>query len=185
MGNGEYAPILIPFLLGFQIQVQSGLPEVAVQQMAKAVTTLGVFILLLAVGGFWLPTILPIVAIGLAILGRAWISYRHRVREGNTPYYFTPRNSGVMILGIIPDSPADKMELKTGEIIKACNGKPVRNKQELYEALLMNRAYCKLDVLDVNNEIRFVQRALYEGDHHELGLLFVEQRSVHQNQDVG
>ncbi|MBS4208366.1 PDZ domain-containing protein [Bacillus sp. FJAT-50079] len=184
-GNGEYAPILLPFLIGFQIQIQSVLPKVAVQQMGKNVSMLGILTLILAACGLWLPTILPIVAIGFAILGRAWISHRHRVREGNTPYYFTPRNNGVMILGIIPDSPADKMELKTGEVIAACNGKPVKNKQELYEALLMNRAYCKLDVLDENKEIRFVQRALYEGDHHELGLLFVEQRSAPQARDVG
>ena len=46
-------------------------------------------------------------------------------------------------------------------------------KKVFYEALQQNRAHCKLEVLDVNGQIRFVQRALYEGDHHELGILFV------------
>jgi len=30
-------------------------------------------------------------------------------------------------------------------------------------------------VLDINGEVRYVQRALYEGEHHELGILFVEE----------
>ncbi len=45
-----------------------------------------------------------------------------------------------------------------------------------YKALQKNRAYCKLEVFDVNGEIRFVQGALFEGDHHELGILTIEDK---------
>jgi S1-C subfamily serine protease len=90
-----------------------------------------------------------------------------------------------MILDVIPDSPAHKLGLSTGEIIETCNNMPVCTKQDLYEALLKNRAYCKLEVLDVNGEIRLLQRALYDGDHHELGILFVEKRAgKHTNEAV-
>jgi hypothetical protein len=33
---------------------------------------------------------------------------------------------------------------------------------------------CKLEVFDTNGEARFEQRALYEGEHYELGILFVQ-----------
>lgn len=79
-----------------------------------------------------------------------------------------------MILGILLNSPASKMDLKVGEIISKVNGQSVRDEKGFYEALQRNRAHCKLDVLDVNGEVRFVQRALYEGDHYELGILFVQ-----------
>lgn len=110
----------------------------------------------------------------MAIVGRLWISYRHRVRENRNPYYYTAQNNGVMILDVIPGSPAYKMKLKTGEMIRSCNQIPVATKQELYSAILKNRAYCKLEIIDTNGELRFVQGALYEGDHHELGILFIE-----------
>ncbi|CAM4139357.1 PDZ domain-like protein [Lederbergia lenta] len=184
-GSGMYSPILVPFIIGFQHQVQSILPKVAVNKLAKQVILLGVITIVCAGASFWLPQIMPIVAGAIAISGRLWISYRHRVRERSNPYYFTSRNNGIMILDVIPDSPADKLELKIGEIIKTCNNVPVRNKQELYEALLINRAYCKLEVLDVHNELRLLQRALYEGDHHALGILFVEKRSIPVSVEAG
>lgn len=176
-GTESYSLILVPFALGFQNQVQSSLPSQAVERLAKQIILLGVIILAASSAGFYYQEYIPPVIAGIAILGRLFISYRHRVRENNTLYYFTPRNSGVMILDIIPGTPASKMELKTGEIIQACNNVAVSNKDELYKALLKNRAYCKLEVLDVKGEIRFEQCALYEGDHHELGILFVEKRS--------
>ena len=79
-----------------------------------------------------------------------------------------------MILGIIPDAPASKMTLQVGELITKVNGVAVQNEKIFYEALQKNRAHCKLEVLDTNGEVRFVQRALYEGDHYELGILFVQ-----------
>ena len=181
-GTQSYALILVPFLMGFQHQIQATLPEEAVYRLARQVIVLGFIITAAAVGSLWLPASVSLLIAAAAIGGRAWISYRHRVREGMTPYYFTPLNDGVMILDVIPDSPADKMGLQMGEIIQSCNGTPLRNKQDLYEALLKNRAYCKLEVLDISGEIRLLQRALYEGDHHELGIIFVEKR-MKRNQD--
>lgn len=176
--GGEYTPILLPFLFGYQIQIQSRLPEEAIQQLAKEVIWLSVLVIAIAVAGLWLPTILPIIAVGLAMVGRLFISYRHRLRERAKPYYFTPLNDGMMILDVLSDSPAEKIGLKTGEIISTCNGIPVSNKDELYEALMTNRAYCKLEVFDVNKEKRLLQCALFEGDHHGLGILFVEKRKT-------
>lgn len=180
LGTESYSLILVPFALGFQNQVQSSLPSKAVERMGKQTILLAVLVLAASAVGFYYPTYVPPFVVGMAILGRLLILYRHRVRENNTLYYFTPRNNGVMVLDIILGTPASKMELKTGEIIKTCNNVAVSNKEELYKALLKNRTYCKLEVLDVNGEIRFEQCALYEGDHHELGILFVEKRSIHK-----
>ncbi|MEK3887957.1 PDZ domain-containing protein [Bacillus sp. FSL K6-3431] len=184
-GTGVYSPILVPFIIGFQNQIQTVLPKIAIHTLAKHVIMLGVITFALAFSGFWLPQIMPFVAGIVAIIGRLWISHRHRVRENANPYYFTQQNSGIMILDVIPDSPADKLQLKTGEIIKTCNSIPVKNKQDLYEALLVNRAYCKLEVLDVNKEVRLLQRALFEGEHHALGVLFVEKRVTPVSEEVG
>ena len=79
-------------------------------------------------------------------------------------------------MGIIPYSPAEKMGLEVGEIITKVNGMGVNTEREFYEALQRNRAHCKLEVLDNQNQIRFVQRALFEGEHYELGILFAEEK---------
>jgi S1-C subfamily serine protease len=149
------------------------LPKQAVKALGKRVRLLGIIILALSAAGYWFPLV-SIVAVALAILGREGIAFVQRFREDGMPFYFSKKNHGLMILGIIPDSPASKMELKVGELITKVNGNLVKDEKELYEALQKNRAYCKLEVIDTNGEIRFEQRALYEGDHYELGILFVQ-----------
>nr|WP_256522156.1 PDZ domain-containing protein [Halobacillus sp. A5] len=100
----------------------------------------------------------------------------HKSREKSKPY-FTQDHRGVRILGTIPGSPADEMDLLPGELIVKVNGIPVKSVHEFYEALQINRAFTKVEVRDFRGENRFEQRAMYEGDHHQLGLLFVEEAS--------
>ena len=70
------------------------------------------------------------------------------------------------------------MGLRPGELLTKVNGRMVYSRTELYEALQSNRAHCKLEIYDINDQIRLVQNALYEGDHHELGILAVESRKL-------
>lgn len=174
-GTHSYSLILVPFIIGFQQQIQSGLPEVAVKQLGKQIIVAGIITAAIAAGGLWI-SVLSIVSIIVAIVARAWISYQHRVREGANPYYFTPRDYGLIILAVIPGSPAEKLSLKTGEVIHKCNGHVVKNTDEFYQALQKNRAYCKLEVLDTNDQVRFAQGAIFEGDHYELGIITVEEK---------
>ena len=48
-----------------------------------------------------------------------------------------------MVLGIIPNTPADDLELKIGEIITKVNGIPVKHVSDFYEALQKPRI-CKI-----------------------------------------
>ncbi|CAH2716852.1 Cell division topological determinant MinJ [Neobacillus rhizosphaerae] len=172
LGAKEYSLILVPFAIGFHQQIKGMLPKDAIQLHGRQVMVLGGFITLLSVVGYWYPLI-SIVTTALAVIGRESLTLIASLRDENKPFYFSRKNQGLMIIGIIPESPASKMGLQVGEIIAKTNGVLVRDEKTLYEALQKNRAHCKLDVLDTNGEIRFVQRALYEGDHHELGILFV------------
>jgi hypothetical protein len=172
--NGEgYGLLLVPFALGHYQHIQGALPTQAVTHIGKQIIAHGFILTAIAIASYWLP-ILSLAVVAIAILGREVISFSQKVKEENGPFYFSKRNQGVMILGVLPNSPAQKMKLAVGEIISKVNGSLVHNEKEVYEALQRNRAHCKLEVLDVNGQIRFVQRALYEGDHHELGILFVQ-----------
>ncbi|PLR83184.1 PDZ domain-containing protein [Bacillus canaveralius] len=174
VGGKEFSFILVPFAVGFYQQIQGMLPKEAVKLVGKRVIVLGVITLIFAGAGYWWP-IISIAVVALAVLGREVLTLRDRLSEENKPFYFSKRNKGLMILGIILDSPAHKMALQVGELITKVNGIQVNDEKAFYEAVQRNRAHCKLEILDVNGEIRFVQRALYEGDHHELGILFVQE----------
>jgi S1-C subfamily serine protease len=175
LGVTEYSLILVPFAISFHQQIKGMLPSEAVKKHGRQVITLGVLITLLSAAGYWYP-LSSIVTVGLAVIGREAISLFAYLKDDNKPVYFSKKNNGLMIIGIIPQSPADKMELKVGETIAKVNGMQIRDESTFYEALQKNRAHCKLDVLDTSGEIRFVQRALFEGEHHELGILFVQEQ---------
>ena len=173
IGAHEYNLFLVPIAVGFQQQIRGMLPVDSVDKIGKNVISLGFIVLAISAAGYWFP-IASIGAAAAAVIGREIITLKNRVRDENLPFYFSKKNNGLMILGIIPDSPASKMDLKVGELITKVNGMAVNDEQLFYEALQKNRAHCKLDVLDTKGEIRFEQRALYEGDQHELGILFIQ-----------
>ena len=171
-GEQSYAFIFVPFAIGFSQHIKGMLPVVSVKNVGQKVVKLGAVLTLLSLIGFWYP-LASIVIVALAIIGREIISVRQRIREDNLPFYFSKKNQGVMILGILPDSPAADMGLQVGELVMKVNGAPIHDEESFYKALQQNRAHCKLEVLDINGQNRFTQRALFENEHHELGILFV------------
>lgn len=173
IGEMSLSPIVLPILIGFKQKVHGTLPELAIKAQGKKVGALGIVITVLAAVGYWYPSLAIITAV-LAILGREFLNHSQKAMDQKLPFYFSKSKLGVQILGVIPQSPADKMGLQKGEVISKINGVVVREEEELYRALQINRAHCKLEVIDNNEQIRFVQRALFDGEHYELGLLFVD-----------
>ncbi|WP_203363241.1 PDZ domain-containing protein [Bacillus sp. REN10] len=178
IGAEKYTFILYPFLIGFVQWIKSTLPELAVKVTGKNIIASGVCTLLLAVAAYWQP-MFAIGAIVFAVIMRIWIAWRHYSYEQNRHYFFTPQPRGVMILGILPLSPAKKMKLKIGEIVYKANGVEVNTETEFYAALQKNAAYCKLEVIDIKGEIRFVQSSLYQGEHYELGLILATEEETY------
>ena len=180
VGESTFSFLLFPALLGFGKEIHYTLPEVGMRQTGKQVMMLGFISLLVAVAGYWYE-VLSIISCVLVFLGRMAISWYGRKLNKQHPIYFLKSEPGIVVLDVIPDSPAEKMGIQVGEVITRVNGVAVQNDREFYEALHINRAFCKLEVVDRNGENRFVQQALYEGEHHELGILFIESRERWQS----
>ncbi|CAN2248292.1 S1C family serine protease [Bacillus vallismortis] len=171
--GGSFHFLWIPYFVGFGQRVQGSLPETSIRITAKRICILGLAVTALGAASLlWTP--LAGAAVITALLGRVFLSIKQRVNDNAAPFYFSKRDQGLMVLGIIPNTPAEDLELKIGEIITKVNGIPVKNVSDFYEALQHNRAYVKLEIIGLNGEIRFDQRASYEGEHHELGILFVK-----------
>ncbi|KIL42944.1 PDZ domain-containing protein [Jeotgalibacillus campisalis] len=181
--NGSsWAIFAVPFILGFQLTVVHDLPERIIKQTSQEILWLSALVTVLGAAGFWAPYLF-IASFAAAFAGRIFIALRTRAICRHSGYHFINKEKGVMIVDIIPGTPAEKMGLQRGEVIQKLNGILVRDERELYAALQKNRAHCKLEVLDFQGEIRFVQRALYEGQHHQLGIIMVEDRIRHFSSD--
>ena len=108
--------LLLPYWIGFSTNIRSVHPEQGVRKIGRNVMILGAIVTLISLVGFWFPFI-SIVAVGSAILGRVAVALMHYVKDDAQIFYFSKMQEGIVILDIIPDSPADKMCLKVGEII--------------------------------------------------------------------
>ncbi|MBJ3792848.1 PDZ domain-containing protein, partial [Bacillus sp. OA1] len=133
-------------------------------------------VLVLGIASYWWH-VLAIIAMGVAMLGRFTISMQEKISDETRPAYFAARNDGLVVLDTIPNTIGAELNLLPGEMITKVNGVVPRSAKEFYDALQTKTtgAFCKLEVLDTNGELRLAQTALYAGGHHELGVVFVQQ----------
>jgi hypothetical protein len=185
MGAVGFSFFLVPFAIGYRQLVTHTLPVEAIKHLGKQVTLLGFLVLAIAAAGhFYNLPLLIAIAIAAGLAGRELITLITSQRDDTRPSLFVQRDKGVIILAVVPETPAAKMGLKVGEIIVKVNGVTLTHETSLYKALQINAAYCKLEVLDLNGEIRFVQGSLYQNEHHQLGVLLVHD-VVERNVAVG
>ncbi|MEK4522882.1 PDZ domain-containing protein [Psychrobacillus sp. FSL W7-1493] len=172
LGESTFSLILFPFVIGFQQKSRHSLAENFFPMYGKKVWQLGIIVTVVAAVGYIEPLI-SLIALALGVIGRLVISFVEYRRERNGSFAVSPQSNGVMIAGVLSDSPAEKMGLKIGECIVKVNGQKVTDEQELYEAVQINAAHCRLEVLDHNGELRLRQHVLFRHDHYRLGLILV------------
>lgn len=171
LGDETYSLLLVPFIIGFDHVVKGSLPQNTAIRLAAYVLVLGLVVIALAVGSIFVSW-LSLVAVLFALLGREFIKYRQRMNDRLGRAYFHQTDHGLKILGLIPGTPAERLDIFVGETIVKVNGIKISSVHEFYQSLQASGASFKLGVLDDAGEIRFVQSALYEGDHHKLGIIF-------------
>ncbi|SFM22449.1 hypothetical protein SAMN04487943_11063 [Gracilibacillus orientalis] len=179
----SYGVMILPYVFGLEYIVKSRLPREAASWLSKRVALLAIVILLIAVGSYFIP-FLTVVAFAVAFLGKELIQLVYRAAEERRTPYFRPAERGLLVLGTLPGTPAVDLGLIPGERIVKVNDITVENEDIFYQAVNQNRAFCKLSVKDLNGEVRFAQRALYEGEHHKLGILFVRENDSYVQEEI-
>lgn len=173
IGESSFSLILFPVVFGYQGLSRKDLPAYLYPAIGKSVWKLGAGIIVLALGALlWAPLALGALVLGAAGRLAITIYYEMKQRQGNNAV--APQALGVMIVDVLPDSPAYKMGLVRGEVIRKVNGLTVSNEMELYEAIQVNAAHCRLEVLDHSREVRLRQHVIFRHDHHRLGLIVVK-----------
>ena len=169
IGEQAFSLVLFPFVIGFQQITRKTLPVYFYPKLAKSVTWLGGVVVLGGIVAYFMSQIAFIVLIAGACI-RFCIVLQYKLRDRDA-YAVAPSSKGATIAAVLPNSPAEKMGLLAGEIIKKVNGREVQTERELYEALQVNAAHCKLEVLGHNEELRLTQHVVHSDDHHRIGLL--------------
>ena len=175
LGETSFAVVLFPLVIGFSKKTRKEVPAVQLPKIGRAVYWLGLVLLAGGIAAYFEPLI-GFVALAVGFILRLGITIYYAIQDQKDVYAVAPSTKGAIIAAVLPDSPAEKMGLLAGECIAKVNGQRVFTERELYEALQINAAHCRLEVLDRNNEIRLTQHVIYSTDHYRIGLLLAEQR---------
>lgn len=173
VGNGTFGLIIFPFILGYDFKVVTEMPIIVSKRIGKGILLLAIIVIILAVASYYTPW-LSLAAVLVAIVGREIMNYRERIIDKKKHPYFHQEREGLRVLSVIPNTPADRLGILVGEKIIKVNGNTINKMDEFYEALQNSGSFFKMEILDDENEIRFVQSAFYEGEHHKLGLIFAD-----------
>lgn len=173
MGESAFTFIPVPVVIGFSQVIRSKFPDVLAPQIGSAILVVGLVVTAVGVAAIWMP-ILGWTALIAGTVARIGISIAVSIRQRNGQFVLAPHSKGLIIIGVLPASPSEKMGLLPGEAIQAVNGQAVMNEKELYQAIQLNAAHCRLQIIDRNGEVRLMQQVLYHHDHHRLGLLVVQ-----------
>lgn len=172
-----WSMLAFPVLIGFSDRTWTQWPETKARTSGNLLILYGLAIAGLAAGAeFWSPLTLVAAAAAFA-LHEGLLLFSRRREHGRSPIFVHDR-SGVRVLAVLPGTPAQEMGFVSGEIIKKANGVSVRTKEELHVALGKQSAFSKLEVINREGHVRFVQRARYEGEHYQLGLILAPDDDV-------
>ncbi|MNS15212.1 Cell division topological determinant MinJ [compost metagenome] len=165
-----FSLIALPVVIGFSEMTVSALPKNKARLTSSRLLIYSIVLLGLALlAGWWSP--LTVVAALAAFLLHELLVWYSRFEEQNRSPFFVHPQRGLKVLAVLPGSPAEELGIKAGEVIFKVNGTPVNTKEQLHSGLRMNSAFCKLEVLNQQGESKFLQRAIYAGDHHQLGVI--------------
>lgn len=179
----SFGLLLLPTVTGFSDLTQTMTPNQKAAQAARNLALYAIVLLVLSVLAVWAYP-LVIAAALFAIAGHEAVFSLSQHQERSRPPFFIQSPRGVKVMAVIPGTKAEEIGILPGEIIVKVNGRPVRNREALYPALQANSAYCKMEVLTHSGEVKFVQCAVYEGNHHQLGIITVPDEATRVYVDI-
>ncbi|MFL0556323.1 PDZ domain-containing protein [Paenibacillus barengoltzii] len=165
-----FSMIGLPIVLGFSEMTLGMLPQDKARVSSSRLLGYGAVITVLALLAAWWSPLMLVAAIAAFGLHEALIWLSRYEEQQRSPMFVHPQG-GLKVLAVLPGSPAEELGIRAGESIVKVNGVPVPTKEDLHAALRINPAFCKLEVRNLAGESKFLQRAIYAGDHHQLGAI--------------
>ncbi|CAM3888934.1 PDZ domain-containing protein [Alkalicoccus chagannorensis] len=169
---GGFGFVLLPLVLGIDASVRGDTPLSAKRRLTGRMTLLLLSAGVLLAAGWFYPIVVLVLA-GVVLAGRELLFSMFESGERTRAGVYVPRNKGLVLMGIIPGTTAEKLGMETGEVVLRVNGKFIRTQRDFYRIMQEQATYVKLEVLDYQGEKRMLQASRYEHDHYLAGCLFL------------
>ncbi|GKV65828.1 MULTISPECIES: PDZ domain-containing protein [Sporosarcina] len=172
LGSESFSLIPVPLVIGFSQMARASFPDILFPKIGAAVAWLGIAVAAVGIGAIWMP-VLGWAALIAGVVCRIFLSILLSITERKHALLLVPQSEGIFVVSVLEDSPAEKMGIIPGDLIKSVNGITIHNEDELYDAIQINAAHCRLQVIGRDGEVRLKQQVLYRHDHFRLGMLVV------------
>ncbi|WP_410770702.1 PDZ domain-containing protein [Fontibacillus sp. BL9] len=168
--QGGFALVALPIVIGFSEMTTGMLPKAKAKITSGRLLGYGIVIIALALLANWWSPLILLAGLAAFLLHEGLVWYSRFEEQQLSPLFVHPQG-GLKVLAVLPGSPAEELGIQAGESIVRVNGMPVPTKEELHAALRIQSAFCKLEVRNLAGESKFLQRAIYAGEHHQLGAI--------------
>src|SRR5690625_1967676 len=165
-----YSLFVFPVLIGFHHVVTGELPQHAARKLGQLIMSLASLVIIFSLLSIQLPG-LSFVAVIIAISGRFLIHWQYYKKDVQRPPIFIENDRTVKILGLIHDSPAEKLGFFIGETIQKVNGKRITSVAQFDQLLKINEGLVTFEVVGIDNKVRQIDNNRYVGDRLDLGIL--------------
>src|SRR5699024_9067903 len=172
IGGERFALLILPVLIGLHYTVSTQLLSEATERIQKEIFGLSVIGFLgFGLSYFYSPASVWVTGL-IFILGLV-VLYRHRKRENLWSFQYGPADTGLRIIAVRPDSPAERLNLSIGGFMMNLNDEEMNTREEFDEMLAYNRSYIKMRIQRKDGEIVIAETPLYDDDYNNLGLLIL------------
>src|SRR5699024_68597 len=113
IGDETLSIIFFPFLIVYDIKVRTDLPKVVSKRIGRGELLLAISVIHRA-GFRYFVCWISLAAVFVAIIRREIINYRERMKDKNHHPYFSQADNGLGVLGVNPDTPADRLGVHVG-----------------------------------------------------------------------
>lgn len=165
MGDGLIQPITLMAILSYGDYSISSYPRNKIIRTSLVLFLYSIILLYIS-KVIENPFIPPI----FALLGHEYIILRNKRIEDKRYPIFTSPNKGVKVLEIMPSSIADKLGIKTGDILLKINGIEINEKRDLEDIMLLNPKRLNFELFDIRTGLSTKK---YNGKRKSLGLVIV------------
>ena len=170
--GGGLGLVSLPVIIGFGEMTQSMLPRRKAARTSGRLLLYSIVLLGLSLLAAWWSPLMLLAALAAVTLHEGLIWFSALEERTTSPFFVHPQH-GLKILAVLPDSPAQELGVLPGEVLLKVNGTLLTRTGQLHEALRINPAFCKLEVQNAAGESKYLQRPIYDGDHHQLGMILV------------
>jgi hypothetical protein len=172
-----FSILALPVIIGFSEMTQSLLPQQKANSTFKRLILYSVILLVIGLLAAWWSPLMIVAAIASFLLHRG-LEWASGIEEQHRHSLFVHPPQGLRVLAIVPNSPAEDLGIVPGETLLKVNGVMLYTQEQLHSSLRMNAAFCKLEVQNLAGDSKYLQRPMYAGDHHQLGVILAPDQAV-------